>query len=814
LNFFVDVILPIPLTKLFTYKITKAEAAFLKPGVRIAVEFGKSKIYTALAYQIHNNEPTGYEAKDIHQILDEHPVVNALQLAHWEWIASYYICSLGEVFKAALPSAFLLESETVILPVAEFNAENELSDDEFLIYEALQHQSELSVHKTSEILGKKTVLPVLKNLIEKGVIILKERIYEQYKPKLIKYIKLSVKWNTQENLSILLEKLARAPKQHSIVLTYFRLAATNNSVKVSELKELDDFSQSAFSALVDKGIFEVFTIQTDRQDFDGETNTVKELSQLQNNALQAIKDHFNNKDTVLLKGITSSGKTEIYIKLIEEKLHQGKQVLYLLPEIALTTQIISRLEQYFGDYLSVFHSRYTMNERVEVWNNLLQNKQKSQLIVGARSAIFLPFSNLGLIIVDEEHEPSFKQFDPAPRYHARDAAIVLAKQHQSKILLGSATPSIETYYNANKGKYGYVELNQRFGNVLLPKMQLVDIKEKHRKKRMKGHFSDELLNEIKQALDQKEQIILFQNRRGFAPVVSCEVCGVTRQCIHCDVSLTYHSFKNELRCHYCGFKEAMPETCEACGSEKLSTKGFGTEQIELELHNYFEDAKIGRMDLDSTQGKHGYHKIIEQFQAQEISILVGTQMLSKGLDFSNVSLVGIMNADNMLNFPDFRAHERSYQLMVQVAGRAGRALKQGKVIIQTYNPQHPVLQLVAANDYEGLFKSQLTERKQYHYPPYYRLIKITMQHKNALTVFEGAKWLGRALNQLFKPNVLGPTTPGVSKIRNYYIQTIIIKIPKNQSLTVTKQHIIKVKNSFLAIKEYRSIRLNIDVDNY
>lgn len=814
MSFFVDVILPISLTKLFTYKITKAEAAFIKPGMRIAVEFGKSKIYSALAYKVHSIEPKGYEAKDIHQILDELPVVNALQLAHWEWIASYYMCSLGEVYKAALPSAFLLESETVILPVAEFSAENDLSDDAFLIFEALKHQNELSVHKTIEILGKKTVLPVLKDMIEKGAIILKERIYEQYKPKLTKYIKIAETWSAQENLASLLKNLSRAPKQHSIVLTYFNLAATNKNVKVSQLKEHEQFSQSALLSLVDKGIFEIYYLQTDRNYFDGETAAVKELTTLQNNALKSIKNHFENLDTVLLKGITSSGKTEIYIKLIKQELQLGKQVLYLLPEIALTTQIIARLKQYFGAYLSVFHSRYTMNERVEVWNNMLQNKQKSQLIVGARSAIFLPFNNLGLIIVDEEHEPSFKQFDPAPRYHARDAAIVLAKKHKAKILLGSATPSIETYFNATQGKYGYVELNKRYGDVLLPTMQLVDIKEKHRKKRMKGHFSDVLLAAIKQALDKNEQVILFQNRRGFAPVVSCEVCGVTRQCAHCDVSLTYHSFKNELRCHYCGFKEPMPQTCEACGSEKLNTKGFGTEQIELELRTYFEQAKIGRMDLDSTQGKYGYHKIIEQFQAQEIAILVGTQMLSKGLDFSNVSLVGIMNADNMLNFPDFRAHERSYQLMVQVAGRAGRALKQGQVIIQTYNPQHPVLQFIAANDYNGLFNSQLEERKQYHYPPYYRLIKITMQHKNALTVFEGAKWLGRALNHLFKPNVLGPTTPAVSKIRNYYIQTIIIKIPKKQSLTATKQHIFKVKNSFLAIKDFRSIRLNIDVDNY
>jgi primosomal protein N' (replication factor Y) len=782
--------------------------------MRVAVEFGKSKVYTALVYSIHQNPPIGYEAKDIHQILDDTPIINEFQLKHWEWISSYYMCSLGEVFRAALPSAFMLESETEILLVPNFSNEGELSDDEFLIFEALQHQTRLSINQIVDILGKKTVFPVIKELLNKNVISIKEQIYEQYKPKLVKYIQLTKEWSEASKLPELLEQVSRAKKQREVILSFFQLQTTKKPIKVERLQEVSNGSASVIKSLVDKGIFEYYFIQKDRINFNGETSEIKELTTHQQEAYNSINSLFETKQVTLLKGITSSGKTEIYAKLIKQLLEEEKQVLYLLPEIALTTQLIERLQLYFGEYLGVFHSKYSMNERVEVYNNVLENKPKARLIIGARSALFLPFSNLGLIIVDEEHEPSFKQYDPSPRYHARDAAIVLANLHKAKTLLGSATPSIETYYNAQQGKYGFVELNRRYGNVLLPEIELVDIKEKHRKKRMKGHFSDRLLEMITDALNEKEQVILFQNRRGYAPVVECETCGVSPQCPQCDVSLTFHSLRKELRCHYCGYRQAMPHNCGACGSEKLNTKGFGTEQVEMELNELFPDSKIGRMDLDTTRGKYGYQKIIGQFQAQEIDILVGTQMLSKGLDFANVSLVGIMNADNMLNFPDFRAHERSYQLMVQVAGRAGRDKKRGKVAIQTFNPYHQILQQVSTNSYDEMYKEQLEDRWQFHYPPFYRLIKITLRHKDFNRVDMGANWLGKSLSSTFKEDVLGPTTPSISKIRNYYIRTIIVKIPQKQQLGVTKNKIVRIKNAFQAVQEFRSIRLNIDVDNY
>ncbi|WP_456377198.1 replication restart helicase PriA [Lutibacter sp.] len=814
MSYYIDVILPIPLQKLFTYTITKAEATFLKKGMRVAVEFGKSKVYTALVYSIHKKAPIGYEAKEIYQILDEIPVVNKFQLTHWEWISTYYMCSLGEVFRAALPSAFLLESETEVELVQGFSNESELSNDEFLVFEALQHQPRLSIFKIIEILGKKSIFPIIKGLIEKKAIVVREQIYEQYKPKLIKYVRLKAVWTASEKLAELLETLHRAKKQREVILTYFQLQTSKKPIKVANLQDISNCSSAVIKSLVDKGILEYYFVQTDRINFSGNSSELKELTTHQKVAYKAIKESFKTKQTVLIKGITSSGKTEIYVKLIKELLQNKKQVLYLLPEIALTTQLIERLQYYFGEYLSVFHSKYSMNERVEVWNNVLDNKEKAQLILGARSSMFLPFSNLGLIIVDEEHEPSFKQFDPAPRYHARDAAIVLANMHKAKVLLGSATPSIETYYNAQQGKYGLVELNRRFGNVLLPEIELVNIKEKYRKKRMKGHFSDRLIEMISDAIENKEQVILFQNRRGYAPVIECETCGVSPQCPQCDVSLTFHSYRKELRCHYCGHRQAMPTSCGACGSEKLNSKGFGTEQIEIELEELFPDAKIGRMDLDTTRGKYGYQKIIGKFEAQEIDILVGTQMLSKGLDFANVSLVGIMNADNMLNFPDFRAHERSFQLMVQVSGRAGRAKKRGKVAIQTFNPYHQILQQVSINNFEEMYKEQIEERWQYHYPPFFRLIKITLRHKDFNRVDEGAYWLGKALENIFKENVLGPSIPSISRIRNYYIRTLIIKIPQKQSLPATKVAILRVKNSFQAIKEFRPIRFNIDVDNY
>ena len=800
---------------MFTYQITEAEAEFLQVGMRVAVPFGKTKIFTGLVYRIHHEEPMAYKAKEIHQILDEESVVTIRQLDHWKWISDYYMCSLGDVLRAAIPTAFLLESETLVLKNETFQQEDILNDDEYLIYEALQHQSVLKIQEISKILNKKGVLSVINQLIDKGVIVLKEEIFQQYKPKLIKYIRLRKAFDNEGNLSGLLDDLKRAKKQREVILSYFSFQVqTQKPVKLKKLQEISNVSSAVINALVEKNIFEIYTIQTDRILFDKETNALKELSEEQNKALSEINTSFETNDVSLFHGITSSGKTEIYAHLIQKVLDSGKQVLYLLPEIALTTQIISRLQVFFGDKISVFHSKYSINERVEVWNNLLQKKEKAQIILGARSSVLLPFSNLGLIIVDEEHETSFKQFDPSPRYHARDAAIVLAKIHQAKVLLGSATPSVESFYNAQQKKYGYIKLDRRFGNVHLPEIELVDIKEKHRKKRMNGHFSDRLLILIKEALENKEQIILFQNRRGFAPIVECTTCGVAPQCPNCDVSLTFHKYRNELRCHYCGYHRSLPKTCPACENPTLDTKGFGTEQIEIELQNLFPESKVGRMDLDTTRGKYGYQKIITSFQEHEIDILVGTQMLTKGLDFKNVSLVGVLNADNMLNFPDFRAHERSYQLMVQVSGRAGRAQKRGKVAIQTFNPYHQILQQVTTNSYSEMYKDQIDERHAFHYPPLIRLVKITLKHKDFTKVNNASEWLGKSLKNTFNENVLGPTSPAVSRIRNLHIKTLLVKLPKNRSIKQSKQVIQKIKNSFQSIGEFRSVRFIVDVDNY
>ena len=821
MHFFVNVILPIPLEKLFTYQISEAESHFLVQGMRVAVPFGKSKIYTALVHEVHNIAPTVYEAKEIHQILDEKPIITQNQLKHWFWIADYYMCSVGEVFRAAVPSAFLLESETIISKNENFsNSENILKDDEWLVFEALQHQSILKVHEVSGIIDRKNVLPVLKRLLEKNVIHLKEEVYEQYKPKLVKYVKLHHHYNTDQSLNTLLDDLNRAKKQREVVLSLFSISATTKKpIKVKELQEKSNASPAVIKALVDKNILEEFHIQTDRVQFEGNTEESKNLNEFQLKALSEIKEIFLTKDVTLLHGITSSGKTEVYVKLIEEVIKKGEQVLYLLPEIALTTQLIVRLQNYFGNKVSVYHSKYSINERVEVWNNILNNSTKAQIVLGARSSVLLPFSNLGLIIVDEEHEVSFKQFDPAPRYHARDASVVLAKLHSAKVLLGSATPAVESYYNTQIGKYGLVEINRRYGNMLLPDMELVDIKDKQKKKKMKGHFSDRLIEEIEESLEMNEQVIVFQNRRGYAPIVECNTCGHSPQCPNCDVSLTYHQYKKQLRCHYCSYNIALQQSCLACGSAELDTKGFGTEQIEEELKTLFPEAEIGRMDSDTTRGKYGYEKIITAFEQQEIDILVGTQMLTKGLDFRNVSLVGIMNADSLLNYPDFRASERSFQLIQQVAGRAGRTKKRGKVVIQTYNPYHQILQQASMNKYDDMFSDQLNERRQYKYPPFYRLIKITFKHRDYNKVNDATEWFSKSLKNVFRDphgywDVLGPEFPPVSRIRNEYLKNVLIKVSPKQSIKQSKDIIKKISKSFNAIAGYRSVKVIINVDNY
>lgn len=814
--YFIEVVLPLAVAKNFTYQVSEAEFNYIQEGMRVAVPFGKTKIYTALVINKHNNPPQLYQAKEIHQILDEKPVVNSFQLNHWKWIANYYMCSLGEVFRAAMPTGFILESETIVSPSTNENIDKtELQDDEFLILEALENQTSISIQEVSKILGKKTVLPILNKMLEKGVLVLQEEIKETYKPKLIRYVKIQDEFSIQEKLSDLLEILSRAKKQRELVLSYFQLIARENKpISVKELTEYSGVSASVLKSLIEKEVFVEYYINQDRVSFEEDEDLHINLSETQNTALQSIEDNFENFDVNLLHGVTASGKTEVYIKLIEKYIEAEKQVLYLLPEIALTTQLVQRLTAYFGNQVAVFHSKYTNNERVEVWNQVLENSEKAKVVIGVRSALFLPFSNLGLIVIDEEHEQTFKQQDPAPRYHARDAAIVLAKQHEAKVLLGSATPSLESYYNTTISKYGLTMLTKRFGNVVLPEIELVDLKDKYFRKKMNGHFSNVLLENITEVLENGEQVILFQNRRGFSPYLECLTCGHVPHCPSCDVSLTYYRFKNQLKCHYCGHTIANPTSCHACSSTELTTKGFGTEQIEIELKELFPKKKIGRMDQDTTRGKFGYEKIIDAFKNQEYDILIGTQMLAKGLHFDKVTLVGVLNADNMLNQPHFRAYEKAYQMLTQVSGRAGRSEKKGKVIIQTYNPFHNTIQQVLHNDYNGMFKEQIYERRNFNYPPFYRLIKVTLKDRNFDKLKESSLWLCNVLRQNLNIPILGPEEPPISRIRNQYIRTVMIKIPNEAHLGNTKKTIQKILDSFDTIANYKSVRVSCNVDYY
>ena len=814
--YFIEVVLPLAVSKTFTYQVSEAEFHYIQIGMRVAVPFGKTKIYTALVLDKNNTPPQLYETKEIHQILDEKPVVNLHQIEHWKWIASYYMCSLGEVFRSALPSGYILESETIIS--ARENAEidsDDLKDDEYLILEALKSQSSITVQDVIKILGKKTVFPIINRLLAKGALVLQEEISEQYKPKLIRYIKLHESFLQQEQLAELLEVLSKAKKQRELVLHYFQLQAREKApISVKKLIETSGSSSAIVKSLVDKTIFEEYYIAQDRVAFDKEENSQFALSEAQQLAFDSIQENFKTFDVNLLHGVTASGKTEIYIKLLEQYIKEGKQVLFLLPEIALTTQLVQRLTAYFGNEVAVFHSKYTNNERIEVWNQVLENSPKAKVVIGVRSALFLPFSDLGCIIVDEEHEQTFKQHDPAPRYHARDAAIVLAKQHGAKVVLGSATPSLETYYNVQSNKYGLTELKVRYGNVVLPEIKLVDLKDKYFRKKMSGHFSDELLEEITEALSKGEQVILFQNRRGFSPYVECMTCGHVPHCPSCDVSLTYYKFKNQLRCHYCGHSIANPSHCHSCQSVDVTSKGFGTEQIEMELKTLFPEKNIGRMDQDTTRGKFGFEKIIDSFKNREIDVLVGTQMLAKGLDFDNVTLVGILNADNLLNQPNFRAYERAYQMMMQVSGRAGRSEKKGKVVIQTYNPYHNTIQQVLGNDYMGMYKEQIYERQNFKYPPFFRLVKLTLKHRDFDKLKEGSMWIYNVLSQNLDMPVLGPEEPAINRIRNEYIRTIMVKIPVQKHLGNTKKNIAKVLMSFEAVPQYRAIKVKVDVDVY
>ncbi|GAA0871951.1 primosomal protein N' [Gangjinia marincola] len=813
---FLDVLLPLPLAQYFTYKIPPEFERRIEVGMRVSVPFGKSKIYTGIICKIHDQQPLHYEAKYIDQVLDDESIVTAEQLAFWQWIASYYMCAEGEVMKAALPGALLLESETIIqLNTSTTEAEVELTDDEFLITEALHAQSSLKVHEVMQLLDKKRVLPILNALVQKGVVDLTQELYEQYKPKLVRYVRLHPSYASDEALHKLLDQLSRAPKQREVILNLFSLQAKDKGpIEVATLTKVSNASSGTIKILIVKDILEEYHLQKDRIHYDTENSSGDlELSTVQQTAHAQIEQGFKKNRVCLLHGVTSSGKTEIYIKLIEKALQLKKQILYLLPEIALTTQLISRLQSYFGQEVLVYHSKYSVQERVEVYRHIKEGT-KGKIVIGARSSVLLPFTNLGLIVVDESHESSYKQYDPAPRYHARDAAIVLAKQFDANIVLGSATPGVESYFNAQQDKYQLVELGERFKNILPPVIKTIHLGDKHKRKEMKGNFSNDLILAIERTLKAQKQVILFQNRRGYSPILTCNSCGHVPQCANCDVSLTYHQYNNQLRCHYCGYHMAMQTHCLVCESNQLTTKGFGTEQIEAELKELFPKATSARMDLDTTRGKHGYEKIIHAFENAEIDILVGTQMLSKGLDFRNVDLVGIMSADSLLNYPDFRAYERSFQLMLQVAGRAGRTQQQGEVLIQSFNPNHAIIKQVVRYDYAGMYRDQIKDREVFHYPPFFRLIRLTFKGRDFNRVNDASQWTADVMRQQFGEHVLGPEYPPISRIRNQYHKNVLLKIPQGQSLPKTKKVLRRVLKSYEAIGSYRSVRVIINVDPY
>lgn len=819
---FVDVILPLALPQAYTYRVPKDWNDSIVFGQRVIVPFGKGgKQYSGIVARVHESPPTQYQAKYIEAILDEFPIIHPVQLEFWNWLADYYMANIGEVLISALPGGLRLASETKVYLHPDYQkVVNDLSDDEFLLIEALELREVLNLKEISQILNIKHVQPKIKTLIEKKALMVEEEIKQRYKPKLVDYVQLSPEMSSEEKMKEAFDQLEKAPRQLELLMKYLDLSKhfskSPQQVPKLELQKAINASSSLVNELVKKDIFEIFQKEAGRIHHEQATNPIKKLNEHQQKALEEVKGHFEKKDVVLLHGVTSSGKTEIYIKLIQEALERGEQVLYLLPEIALTTQIVRRLQAIFGEKVGVFHSRFNENERVEVWNGVLGFKpgisHNFQLILGARSALFLPFSKLGLVIVDEEHENTFKQHDPAPRYQARDSAIVLAHMQKAKVLLGSATPSVESYYNAQQGKYGFVELNQRHGKVQMPEVLCADMQEATRKKKMHSHFTPELIKMMEESLEANKQIILFQNRRGYSPILLCETCGNAPQCINCDVSLTYHKYKRELNCHYCAYSIPLPSVCPSCGDTALQIKGFGTEKIEEELAHFLPNARVARMDLDTTRAKSAYHQIITAFEEEELDILVGTQMVSKGLDFDQVGLVGIMNADNMLHFPDFRAFERSFQLMSQVAGRAGRKKERGKVLIQSFNPNHQIIRQVIDGDYLGMYKNELVDRRNFHYPPFYRIIQLTLKHKEEQKTREGAQWLAAALRSIFGERILGPEAPGVARIRNYYHQNILLKLEKSASLNKSKKLLKEQLNEFAVHPDFKSVRVVIDVD--
>lgn len=820
-DLYVDVLLPLALPGAFTYHVAGSDKEAVATGKRVIVQFGRRKYYSAIIYRLHHERPEGYRTKPVQSVLDEKPVINSYQLRLWEWIARYYMCPLGDVYKAAMPSGLKLESETSVVYHSSFSFdEAELTAAETLVLEIMKEEQVTGLKELTEKTGRKDVLPVVNNLMKKGALSVEEKLKDSYKPRKETYVGLNFSPEDEDSLNQVFEKLTHAPKQVELVMRLIRMDRENGgqgdlSIKKPRLLKQVNASPSVLKALIDKAVLREEDRQVSRLATPKSTESpVRELTTPQLEAYGSIREEIEDKDVVLLHGVTSSGKTELYIHLIREQIEQGNQVLYLLPEIALTSQIILRLKDVFGDQVGVYHSKFPDNERVEIYNELLKEdgSGKYKVILGVRSSVFLPFSRLGLVIVDEEHENTYKQFDPSPRYHARDVAIVLAQMHGAKTLLGTATPSIESYYNARRGKYGLVELFARYLDIRLPEVLIADVLKARRKKEMSSHFTPMLLEHIQEALNNKEQVILFQNRRGFAPYMECADCNWIPECKHCDVSLTYHRKSKNLVCHYCGYSQRIPDTCPSCGSHDILTRGFGTEKVEDEIQIYFPDARIKRMDLDSTRSRNAYEKIIHAFEDQEIDILVGTQMVTKGLDFDHVSVVGVLNADNLLNFPDFRAFERSYQLMAQVSGRAGRKKKRGKVIIQTSQVSHPIIKNVLNNDYYEMYRSQLQERKEFMYPPYYKMIRVLLKHKKPGVLDDAANMLMRELKATFGYRVLGPQDPLVGRIQNYHLKHVILKIEREKSLSRAKDIVRQKTDHLKKNPSFKTLQIHFDVD--
>jgi len=813
-TFFVEVILPLSLAKNYIYRVPFDLNEEVAIGKRVIVQFGKNKIYTALIKSINTTPPELYQAKYIIDVVDSTPIVLAEQFKFWDWIQSYYLCNEGDVMSAALPTGLKLASETILVLKEDLAiGEHDWNDKESMLLEALQKHKRLSLDQVSKLLGQKTLYNIINALLYRDIIYIEEEVVEKYKPLLKSYLRLNPFYTEEGNLKHLFEVLERAPKQLDALLAYLKLSRSQGWIGKQELIEESGCGQAPLKALLEKEVFILDKQPVSRLNDESDGLSVNfKLSEAQGHALGEINHEMLEKDVVLLHGITASGKTQIYIKLIEAAIKDGGQALFLLPEIALTTQIVERIKIYFGDAIGVYHSKFNNNQRVEIWNKVLNGTYK--VVLGARSAVFLPFNDLKIIVIDEEHESSYKQHDPSPRYQARDAAVYLGSLHGAKILLGSATPSIESYFNAKGGKYGLVTLKERFGGVQLPEQIVVSIAEETKRKSMVSYFTSKLIDQITEALENKEQVILFQNRRGYATILICATCGYAPKCVNCDVSLTYHKTSGKLHCHYCGYNQSSLNICPACGSVHIEQKGFGTERIEEELSLIFTEARIGRLDLDSTRTRNGLQRIITDFQEKKTDILIGTQMIAKGLDFDNVTLIGVINADTLLNYPDFRAFERSFQLLSQVAGRAGRRDKQGKVCIQAYDDTHRIIRQVMDNNYLEMYQEEVAERLQFEYPPFSRLIFIHVKHKDPDLLNVAAQRLTDMLRSQLGKRVLGPEQPLVARVRNYYIKQIIIKVERQVAVQKVKEVLKASLLTFNSEKLYKGVILQVDVDPY